>query len=187
MKERRITCPICGKEFVPKAANAKYCCIDCKVKGQRQRRKEWEKESGYLDKQRQKMRDYRDKIAAEERAAAAAAEERAAINKKRQETRRRNDRLATLLQAAEMGNHNARKALAIIESGNTSPEYWEAYKDAYLQWVEEHGTPGALTVNGISVYSQNFGLSVSISIEELGIVEIATTARKEKGNAESDL
>lgn len=171
MENRRIKCLICGKEFEPKAANAKYCSMACRQKGKYQRRKEWEKSSGYLEKQRQKMQEYRDKEAADKKAEQEAENKRKAANIKRQTTRRRNDERAKLLQAAEMGDAHARMTLAAEESGNTSAEYWEAFKAYDLEYAAEWGKESTTTVNGISVHNPDFGLAVSISIEELGRIE----------------
>ena len=188
MGKRLVICPICGKEFEAKAANAKYCSTACRQKGKYQRRREWEKESGYLDKQREKMRLYRERVTAEEKAEQEAAEKRKEINRKRQETRRKNLERDKLLQAAEQGDAFARMALAMEESGNTSPEYWEAFKDYDLQYAASWNKESTTTVNGISIHAPQFGLAISMSIEELGHIETHTglTERIEE-NAESEL
>lgn len=178
MIERRINCPICGREFIPKSANAKYCGIACRNKGKYQHRKEWEERSGYLEKQRQKMQDYRNQVTAAERAEREAALKREEAKAKRAETRRRNKERNKLLQDAEQGNAIARMRLAILKSGNASAEYWEAYKDYVLQYAAEFGHESTAEVNGISVHSPEFGLAVSMSIEELGSVIVHNGTRR---------
>ena len=171
MAKRLIKCAICGAEFETRAANAKYCSTSCKLKGKYQRRREWEKSSGYLEKQRQKMQEYRDKAAADQKAEREAAAKKQAANVKRQITRLKNDKRSKLLQAAEQGDAFARMEIAAEESGNTKPEYWEAFKDYGLQWAADMDKESITTVNGISIHSPDFGLAVSISIEELGRIE----------------
>lgn len=173
MGNRIVICPICGKEFEAKTANAKYCSIACRQKGKYRQRKEWELQSGYLEKQRQAMQEYRNKIAAEKKADQEAKAKQEAKQKKQRENKQHKKEQKRLLTAAEKGDPLSRLLLAAQESGNKSPEYWEAYKEYDISCAEKIGNKSTTTVNGISVYNPDFGLSVSISIEELGCVEIA--------------
>lgn len=174
MNKRVISCIICGKEFTAEAANAKYCSMECRQKGRYQRRKDWEKETGFLEKQRKKMQNYRDKITEQERIAQEEEAKKAARNRKRQQTRRLNKLKALLIRDAEEGNPAAKMILLSQEKGNTSPEYWDAFKACELRYADSIHKKSATTVNGISIDNEEFGLAVSISIEELGRIEINT-------------
>ena len=180
MNHTKLTCQICGAEFESSAANAKYCSTACRLAGRRRSRKDWEEKSGYKEKQRKKMQEYREQAAKDAAAAEAAAEKRAATNKKRQATRRRNDETAKLLQAIERGDPLARCTLALKEYGIRSAEYWEAYKAYILNFTDAWNAESAASVNGIPINNPLFGLSVSMSIEELGYIETNNPPPKQK-------
>ena len=125
-----------------------------------------------VEKQRQAMQEYRSRIAAEKKAEKEAAQKEEAKRRKQQEANRRKREKARILQAAEQGDALARMILAARESGNRSPEYWEAYKDYDIEYAAKFGKKSTTTVNGISVHNPEFGLAVSISIEETGSIYV---------------
>lgn len=168
MSNRVIKCSICGNEFEPKVPNQKYCSTACKAKGKYLQRKKWEERTGFLEKQRQRMQNYRDQVTAEERAAAEAEAKKAEASRKRLETRRRNKAEQDLIRSAEQGDPFARMEIALKQSGNTSADYWEAYKD----WVLRSDPDGRTEVNGISVLDPDFGSLVSLTVKEFGCVTL---------------
>ena len=172
MNKPPYICVICGATFTPKAANAKYCSEHCRQRGKYQKRREWEQKSGYIDRQREKMRQYRDDLTEEERQQAEKAAARKARSEKARETRRKNKELQELTARAEQGDALARLDLA-ARNGNTSFGYWEAFKDYHLQEAEKRGRQSGIMVNGIDINDPDFALSVTITIGELG--RISTT------------
>ena len=52
-------------------------------------------------------------------------------------------------------------------SGNSSRKYWELFAAAEIADAEKAGKVSKTTVNGISVYNDNFGAEVMESIQEL--------------------
>ena len=49
-----ITCAICGNLFNSSRNNAKYCCAECKIEGQKRTREDWKKLNPDYDKNRMK-------------------------------------------------------------------------------------------------------------------------------------
>lgn len=185
-------CVICGNMFESAAHNAKYCSVDCQVKGRDQRRKKWEISTNYHEKQRQKMQAYRDKQAAETKAAEEKAKRNRSINKKRQDTRRKNMLIEKLTLQAEQGDEIerslAKKQLALYLHGNTSVEYWEAWKEYQEQYNKQNNLDNVLvTVNSIALSDPNFAISVSISIEELGSIKIESTFMRQRKQPQNSI
>lgn len=165
-------CAICGKKFIAQAPNAKYCSVECQVKGKNARRREWEQKSGYAEKQRAKYKEYREMKTREAEKALKEAEKNARINKKRQDTKAKNKRRGKLIEAAEAGDLEAMRLLMLGEYGNASPEYWEAFKIQNLEYAKSMNTESDIKVNNISIQDDNFSLAVSLSIIETGRIEI---------------
>ena len=135
---KAVLCSVCGREFIPAAANGKYCCRKCAEIGKGARRREWEQKTGYLEKKRIQQQERRKRIKAE-------AAERETVNK-------------IVIQGYQ----------APVIRGNTSPEYWEEYKLRELKWAEESEKISKTTVNGIPVQEPLFGVLVCESIKTMG-------------------
>lgn len=178
MAKRRIICQICGKKFETDAPNTKYCSPECRDKGAHLRRKEWERTSGYLDRQREKMQLYRENMTIEEKASREVAEKREAENRKRREARNRKKRQAELEKAAEQGEPMARLEKAVRVGGNRTVEYWRAWRDLEIEYAAGLGAKSTSTVNLISVYDPDFALKVIITQEELGSTHVYTGIQK---------
>lgn len=118
------------------------------------------------------MRQYRDDLTKEERQQAEKDAARKARSEKARETRRKNKELQELTARAEQGDALARLDLA-ARNGNTSFEYWEAFKNYHLQEAEKRGRQSGIMVNGIDINDPDFALSVTITIGELD--RISTT------------
>lgn len=57
---RSITCKCCGKQFMPRYPNEKYCSLECRDKGRLKKRTEW-KESNPDYYERLKAKNGREK------------------------------------------------------------------------------------------------------------------------------
>ena len=175
MNNKAKICPICGKKFIPKTGNMKYCSLLCSTKGKHLKAKEWQERPGYLEKQRQRIAEYRKKNSERKKELQTQIqEEREAkrIQSEKEQTERQKQRLSDLINAAEQGDLFARMELVERESGNTSPEYWELFKEYDLKYAVEWGYESKTTVNGISVHVEGFGDLVSMAIEESGFIRI---------------
>ena len=170
-------CPICGESFTPATPADKYCSAGCREKGIYSARKEWEARSDFLEKQRQRMRDYR---AARSRERAAeretAAKQRNVKHNERLEQQRK-QREALILQAAREGDPAAQMTIARQESGVCSLEYWRAFQRMELK-AESKGRRLITSVNGIDVRNPDFPLGVVLSIEELNVIRVTTEREK---------
>lgn len=176
MSERLVKCVICGKEFTTNRTNAKYCGDECRNKGRRSKRKEWEKKTGYTIKQCEKMRKKRESIKAEKNIREMEKEKekrkQKEINEKRNRTRLLNDKICLLTESYNQGNPLDGMILAKMLYGNKNSEYWEAFKRYEMQQADVTGDKCTTNVNGIPITDKNFSLSVCISIEELGSIFI---------------
>lgn len=171
----KLICPICGKEFETQGGNVKYCSLDCKRDGQRQRRKEWEARTGYKEKQRQAAADHRAEQArqAEQEAKEAARKKKSAETKAKRKKERQE--AAKLAQRAENGEMVALLRLA-LKNGNTL-EYWRLRKEMILEEDEKTGRISNNIVGGVSVYAGDFEYQVLAALEERSAIN----------HAESDL
>lgn len=170
MEPRRQICAVCGKTFTPGVGNAKYCSEACRQEGRRQRRKEWEARTDYLEKQRQAAQEYREAKAAASKQAAAASEAREATNRRRRELYRAKADAAALERQAAAGDVLARYGAAIRQGDNTTTEYWTAMQAYLLSFRKQFPATGTLYVNGISIDDPNFPDKVAMTIAELGSI-----------------
>lgn len=65
---RTLTCTICKNDFETTHPNTKYCSDDCRRIGNANRRKQWEDETGYKEKQRIQKATTRNQIREEQNA-----------------------------------------------------------------------------------------------------------------------
>jgi hypothetical protein len=176
--KKRIKCAVCGKMFTAPSARNKYCSAICREKGRALRRKEWVEKTGFNEKQRENMKLYRKQLAEEKEALRVEKRKQREAGKEEAAPRPKLDKktayLLAQLNALEKGGSVSDLFAIAAEYGNTSPEYWEAYKKMVLGWAEAFGKRSEAEVNGISVYREDFGLAVSMSIEELGTAETRT-------------
>ena len=169
MKDKSFTleCAVCGKKFIAHAPSVKYCSPECRKKGTYEKRKKWESDTGFKEKQKQKMRLKREGITAEEKRKQLEEEKRKQRNLKRRQTRRIKKRQSELEYKADQGDYLAKMEL---EEDICTIEYWKAYKGYCLQFAEELGEICLHFVNGISIQEENFELLVVESIKETGTI-----------------
>lgn len=156
-------CPICGKKFRPKTANAKYCSTECAVKGNYIKRKEWEKNSGYNERKRQQMRDYRAGIYEAERVEREAERKKTEEDRKQKETELRKKAEAELKKKAKAGDPSARMQLY----DQYTTDYWDAYRDYQYQWAEQFDFAPVGEVSGIPLYDPDFSEKVVQLLEAM--------------------
>lgn len=154
-------CVICGAEFTPRNANAKYCGALCREQGRKEYRKQWELENDYKESQRLRMKEARSREAdelntARQRITAAEQKRRTEAHRQRAEQREKK-----LKARADQGDTFAALILEQQTNGNTNPEYWELFK----QYETEQGHLDT-KINGIPLTHPQFALAVAISIEE---------------------
>ena len=169
MSGKMVPCVICGKLFTRENGNGKYCSRKCSEIGSKAKRKEWELRTGYREKKRieaQKRRDATKAAAKADREAAAQqrAEDFNRWKAERKEQHPENE-LSRLASIAEM-------------NGNSSPEYWEAFKEYDLKYAADSGRISRMEVNGIPVSEPDFGLLVCETIAAGG--RIIARARRER-------
>ena len=154
MKEYSKICPICGKSFTANQKTALYCSALCRKVGQDQARKAWQERTDYKAKQRERMRSRRQKQTAEARQAL-------------QETRSTaSSKLLEDLRAS---------AATHTRPGNSTAEYWEAWRAYQIAYSEAQGYRSDSEANGVSVRDPGFVEKVLFTIEELG--SITTTSK----------
>lgn len=156
-------CPICGTEFTPKSNNSKYCSDNCRKIGRKVNRKKWELETDYREKQKEKAAEYRKKQKAENQAQDKKKKKEKAAKKTSLKAKNTADKPASTIELL---------AAAIGRAGNTSIEYWRAFKDYEIEFAEEAGIISKTEVNGISVYNGDFENLVIESIKEHGAINI---------------
>ena len=155
-------CLVCGKEFTPSKPNAKWCSAACRKVGQRQTRKVWEHRTGYSEKKKLEARERRAMAAAvrleKETEAREVVEERFRIHA---------EQMREKLERKAAAGDPASVMMIEKENGYTS-EYWKAYQKREIEFSELSGRTSTRTVNGISVYEDDFPDRVLESIKETG-------------------
>lgn len=147
------TCPVCGRAFTAKY-NQKYCSDRCRVIGKRQVRAAWKDRTGYRERDRERARRVRAELAAEEQERRAIEEARLKAEWDRKHKETTAARRADLERKAASGDPMSRMLLII---NKYDPEYWNAFRDLELKTAYEADKPSTAEVNGLSVYSDNFG------------------------------
>lgn len=137
----KYVCVVCGREFEKDRGHHKYCSDECREKGARIIRKQWETDTDYTERQRiaaAKRREDRKPKAKPKKLR----EKRVAVVK---------DGIADRLLAARLkGDHR---------------EYWQVYQRYEIDTAERQGHFSRCKVNGISVYHPQFVELVLDSIE----------------------
>lgn len=173
MPDYTVVCTVCGTSFSATTRNEKYCSPSCRAAGAKRVREEWEQNSDYKVKQRQRMREQRK-------------QEQAAMQQHRQTQRRKTNeasqremelrkkqRLEETRKKAAQGNLSALQDLA-FEKGDTL-EYWRLYKEQILESEREFNYVGRHLVSGIDVHEENF--------EYLVVEQIENERRRKKENS----
>lgn len=163
MQNYTVICTVCGSSFSAATKNEKYCSSSCRAAGAKRVREEWEQNSDYKAKQRQRMREKRK----QEQAAMQQQRQmqRRKINEasQREAEHRKKQRLEEIKKKATQGDLNALQDLA-LERGDTL-EYWRLYKEQILESEREFNYVGRHLVSGIDVHEENFEYLVVEQLE----------------------
>lgn len=157
------TCAMCGKTFTPKASNQKYCSTECTYNGRRASRKQWEVKSGYAERKRQEMRNYRAGITEAERIGQVAEQKKAREDLWKRIAEQIKEEEAELKKRAKAGDPLARME---YYHRNTI-EYWEAYRDYEYEFAEQFDQVPVGEVNGIPLYDPDFAQKVVAMLEAM--------------------
>ena len=166
MNYNPIKCEICGKMFTPNRANAKYCGDLCREQARQLKRKQWESDTNYNERQRLIMRE-RDKQRAQE--SRQARRELSAKERERREAERQKSfkkRREALIKKADQGDTFSALILEQQTNGNKTIKYWELFKKYELEQAERLGKPCLTKINEIPITHKDFALAVVLSIEE---------------------
>ncbi len=174
--EFKKKCGVCGKEFISTGPKGKYCSDLCRRKGKRENRKRWEKETGFLDKQRDRMRERRSQIREAEHSEWLQSTMMEREQRICQDSLRDEEYQAELIRKAEAGDPFSRMELI----GESTPEYWRAFADYEIQQAAELGHACRTMVNESLVTDPDFPETLSRSIEEEGIIFITRDIQKEE-------
>lgn len=161
MINKRI-CPICGAAFEPDAPRQKYCSTACRKAGTAATRAAWINKAGHREKDRQRHREKRARARQARADQAAESRERRTL----EGVERLKDMQAEFNARCAAGDPRALLLREKRASGNSSPKYWELFAAAEIADAEKAGKVSKTTVNGISVYNDNFGADVAESIQE---------------------
>ena len=176
-KQQKI-CPVCGILFRPKSPRDKYCSDKCRKAGQKALRKAWEKKTGYLEKQRQRMAAYRETTGLQKRKEQEKAAQEAARIRNAEDLQREKKLHSAQVRAAKHGDTSASLALAAEAGRNCSLEYWDAWQEYELQWCAAAHKISLAEVNSISVHDPDFSFKVILSIEELNSITVKTGSKE---------
>ena len=150
------TCLYCGKTFVPEHHREAYCSKECREKarkGQKQR---------YRDEHRPGSRRHA-KAAPE-----AIADELGTVRQRDRKTQSAGLRAFRVQPGAEYLEEMLR------DPGNTSKEYWEAFRGYELAQAAAFGRECKTVVNGLAVTDPGFVEAVLDSIEQVGHITITS-------------
>ncbi|MFL2072007.1 hypothetical protein ACEN32_06850 [Marinilactibacillus psychrotolerans] len=172
---RTLKCTVCSNHFETEKPNNKYCSDECRKQGRRNKRKKWEQETNYAEKQRTEkaLKRQRDKEVQ-------TAEKLERIRLKKAEAERKNAERKEisrkeLIEKIKQGDPLARMKLA----KPNSKEYWEAYQQYELEQVRSQPKQTVL-VNGISIYEDNFSEKVIDSIAVTGKILSRLTSKADR-------
>lgn len=157
---RTLTCTICTNSFETSHPRSKYCSDKCRQIGQANKRKKWEEETGYKEKQRIQKATIRKKIRESE-----SVEELERLRLKKEEidqlhAERIKNKKVEIEEKAKNGDPVARMNLA----KPNSKEYWEAYQESEIDYYNKWNTKSIRVINEISVFDDDFVAKVLESI-----------------------
>ena len=162
-------CAVCGAEFETGKGNTKYCSDACRTAAAKEKRAEWEKKTDYRTKQRRAMELYRAKITEEEDRARRKKERDKRAAQKRKQTKEINARRTAREDAAARGDYLAQMEIAREKYGNTNNfDYWRAFKLYEISFAASWGRESKRTVNGVSVYEEDFEARVMEELTRTG-------------------
>lgn len=147
-------CPVCGQIFDAEHPASKYCSARCKKEGSRAARRKWEEKTHYRAavKEKRKREQARQKRIDQE--AARMAQKSRESDTIPPEIARLSDKLDVL---EEIG-------------GNSTPEYWDAFKEYEQATAAEEGRESTMTVNGVRVNDPDFTRLVLKSLKSINFI-----------------
>lgn len=157
-----LNCAVCNQSYETTFPNKKYCSDICAKRGRINKRKQWEKDTNYNEKQRL---DKLVKRQHEKEVRTAEETERLRLKKEeidyKNAERIKNEKVE-LEEKAKNGDSVARMKLA----KPNSKEYWAAYQQTEIDYYNRWNTKKIRLVNEISIFDDDFAEKVVKSIEE---------------------
>ncbi|MEK4948358.1 hypothetical protein [Carnobacterium sp. FSL W8-0810] len=171
-----LNCAVCNQSYETIFPNKKYCSDVCAKRGRINKRKQWEKDTNYNEKQRL------DKLVKrQQEKEVRTAEETERLRLKKEEIdhknaeRIKNEKVELELKAKN-GDPEARMSLA----KPNSKEYWEAYQESEIDYYNKWNTKSISVINEISVFDDDFVAKVLESIEVEGRIYGRLISEKRK-------
>ena len=140
-------CPVCGKTFKTGNELYTYCGPECRVTARRKREREY---------RRAERASARPETVSEAFVRARSEETERRAQKSREDFERR----------CKAGDPHALMIREKAQNGNRSRRYWELFAKCEIDEAEVIGRTSRTTVNGISVYEDDFAGLVMESIRE---------------------
>lgn len=166
--EKTKICPICGATFIPDTPRRKYCSIACQKAGTATARAAWIQRAGHREKDRQRHREKRARARQARNEQTAKSAERRTL----EAVERLKGAQAGFEERCTTGDPRALMIREKAAHGNVTRGYWELFATADIEEAETAGKTSRTTVNGFSVYADNFGADVAESIRETGHIII---------------
>jgi len=171
-----LNCAVCNQPYETIFPNKKYCSDICAKRGRINKRKQWEKDTNYNEKQRL---DKLVKRQQEKEVRTAEETERLRLKKEKNDqshAERIENKKVELKERAKNGNPAARMELA----KPNSKEYWEAYQQYEIDYYNKWNTKAISVINEISVFDDDFVEKVLKSIEVEGRIYGRLISEKRK-------
>lgn len=155
-----LNCAVCNQSYETIFPNKKYCSDICAKRGRINKRKQWEKDTNYNEKQRiDKL------VKRQQEKEVRTAEETERLRLKKEEidqlhAERIKNKKVELEEQAKKGDPVARMNLA----KPNSKEYWEAYQESEIDYYNKWNTKSISVINEISVFDDDFVAKVLESI-----------------------
>lgn len=171
-----LNCTVCNQSYETIFPNKKYCSDICAKRGRIDKRKQWEKDTNYNEKQRL------DKLVKrQQEKEVRTAEETERLRLKKEEIDHKNaerikNEKVELEIKAKNGDPEARMNLA----KPNSKEYWEAYRESEIDYYNKWNTKSISVINEISVFDDDFVEKVLESIEVEGRIYGRLISQKHK-------
>lgn len=173
---RTLKCTVCSNHFVTEKPNNKYCSEECRKLGRKNKRKKWEQETNYAEKQRTEkaIKRQRDKEVRSAKEIERLRLKKEEINQLHAE--RIKSEKVELEKKAKNGDPSARMKLA----KPNSKEYLEAYQQYEIDYYYKWNTKSIRVINEISIFDDDFVAKVLESIEVEGRIYGRLISEKRK-------
>ena len=167
MKYRKI-CPICGAHFETNNDQTIYCGHFCKAEAKRARDREYQRIK--REQESESRRQYREEY------------ERARLS----ELAEREKKLkADFERRCAEGDPHALMLREKGQNGTLSRRYWELFAECSIEEAEAAGETSRTTVNGVSVYDDDFAGRVLESIKDRGQIIMELKSKRRNSNRDT--